>query len=82
MLDDERSGPEFRLRNLVLGTFDLVASQIGHDGALVIGKVRIPFVTAIALPFAFGQLQTRRCNELHSISYLINGEIIHSKSEP
>ena len=59
VLDDERSGPEFRLRNLVLGAFDLVASQIGHDGALVIGKVRIPFVTAIALPFAFGQLQTQ-----------------------
>jgi len=82
VLDDERSGPEFRLRNLVLGTFDLVASQIGHDGALVIGKVRIPFVTAIALPFAFGQLKIRQCNESHSISNFINGEIIHSKSEP
>ena len=59
VFDDERSGPKVRLRNLVLGAFDLLASKICHDGVLVIGKVRIPFVIAIALPFAFGQLSAQ-----------------------
>ena len=44
------------MRSLVLGAVDLVTSAIGNDRRFVVGEVRIPFVVAVAFPFAFSQL--------------------------